>query len=89
MAKQKKIINQDEEVLKHYESYENLAGKQTASEEQTSIETSLFKQPQLKELLDKAKASKPKFVKAKIAVDHLMSKRKSATIKDPARKKNS
>ncbi|MDQ6903964.1 MAG: hypothetical protein M3139_13245 [Bacteroidota bacterium] len=75
--------------MKHYESYENLAGKQTASEEQTSIETFLLKQPQLEELLDKAQAAKPKFVKAKIAVDHVMSKRESAVIKDPNRKKDS
>ncbi len=87
MTKQKKKNKPDKDILKHYEAYEDLTGKQPGSKEQAGIDTGLLEQPFLKELLDKAKASKPKFVKAKIAVDRLMSERKSAVIKDPTRKK--
>ena len=86
MAKQKKKNKPEEDILKHYECYEDLTGKQPGSKEQAGIDPGLPEQPFLKELLDKAKASKPKFVKAKIAVDSLMSERKSAVINDPARK---
>lgn len=87
MAKQKKKNKPEEDILKHYESYEDITGKQPGSKEQACIDPGLLEQPFLKELLDKAKASEPKFVKAKIAVDRLMSERKSAVIKDPARKR--
>ena len=87
MAKQNKTNKPDKEILKHYEPYENPTGNQPGSKEQSGIDPELLEQPLLKELPDKAQASKPKFVKAKIAVNRLMSDRKSAVIKDPFGKK--
>lgn len=80
MSKKKKTSKSDQDILKHYEAYENPPGVP---------ESDLLKQPHVKKVLDKAKESKPEFIKANIAVDRLMSKRKNAVIKDPSNKKKS
>ena len=78
MPKKKKTSQSDQEILKHYETYENPPGVP---------ESDLLKQPHIKKVLAKAKEPKPEFIKANIAVDRLMSKRKNAVIKDPSSKK--
>lgn len=78
MPKKKKISKKDQDILKHYHAYENSPGLQGSD---------LLKQPHLKKVLDKVKESNPEFIKANIAVDRLMSKRKNAVIKNPPRKK--
>jgi hypothetical protein len=80
MAKQKKTSKTDNDTLKHYIALD--------VDQSQGIDPELLKQPHIKELLDKAMESKPEFIKAKIAVDRLMSDRKNAVIKHPPRKKD-
>lgn len=73
MTKRKAKIT-DEEALKHYTPGEGLLDP-TAPEADAEL-------PVLaKELLDKSLASKPEFKKPVLAVDKVMSNRKSAVIK--------
>ena len=78
MPKKKKISKSDQDILKHYEAYENLPH---------ITDSDLLKQRHLKKVSDKVKESNPEFIKANIAVDRLMSKRKNAVIKNPSPEK--
>ena len=74
MAERKDKMS-DEETLKHYKSEEGFPTPEAESELPAAA----------KELLEKALASKPEFVKAEIAVDPIMTNRKSFRL--AARKK--
>jgi hypothetical protein len=60
----------DEETLKYYKPEEGFPTPEAESELPAAA----------KELLEKARASKPEFVKAEIAVDPIMTNRKSSVL---------
>ena len=70
MAKQEILKMTDEEVLKHYAANEIPAPDETEEAMNTEV----------KKIIEENLASKPDFVKAQLAVDHVMSKRKSGVI---------
>jgi hypothetical protein len=71
----------DEEALRHYTPGEGLPTAPSPN-----VDADL---PDLvKELLDRSLASQPEFVKPELAVDHVMTNRKSAVIKANKRKAN-
>jgi hypothetical protein len=80
-------------VLKHYTSYNDIQGKtngqnkkeQPGKQEDKSL-ISKVKGQHAKKIIEETAASKPKFVKAEIVVDHVMSKRKSAVVPLPPSK---
>jgi len=63
----------DEETLKHYKPGEGFPAP-SGSEAELELPAGV------KELLDKARASNPEFVKAEIAIDPIMTNRKSAVL---------
>ena len=96
MSKRKTLKKADEEVLKHYTSYDDVPTEcipapgenQLLSKQDNPTQPDALQQPHLKKIVKKALASKPKFIKAEIAVDHVMAKRKSAVIKNPSKGKS-
>ena len=86
MSKRKILKKSDEETLKHYISYEGQPGESIPGTEDPGLPDPV-KQPHLKKILKNALASKPAFIKAKVAVDHVMDKRKSAVIDPPSKSK--
>ncbi len=78
MAKRKSKMS-DEEALKHYTPGEGIP---PASAAQADAELPVL----VKELLDKSLASNPKFTKPVLAVDPVMSNRKSAVMKNEKRR---
>jgi|SRR5215469_15973277 len=88
IAEKKVLKMSDKEVLKHIVCYD----APPADFDPTTAEARVLrkygiprrpdaeKEPHLREIWDKAFASKPTFIKAQVAVDHIMSKRKRAVI---------
>jgi hypothetical protein len=88
LAKKKMLKMSDEEVLKHIVCYD----APPADFDPTAAEARVLrkygiprrpdskKEPALRKMWDRAFASKPTFIKAQVAVDHIMSKRKHPVI---------
>jgi hypothetical protein len=70
----------DEEALKHYTPGEGLPA---APSPDSDADLPVL----VKELLDKSLASRPEFVKPELAVDRVMTNRKSAVMKAKKRRK--
>lgn len=88
MALQKMMKMSDEEVLKHITTYEappagfdfNTAEPRLLRKHGIPRKPDSKKEPHLQAIWDRAFESKPQFIKAEIAVDHILSKRKTAVI---------
>ncbi len=88
MAKQEMLQMSDEEVLKHITVYEAPPEDfdPTTATDHLLRKHGVPRKPHpenekhLRELWEKAMATKPKFIKAEVAVDHVMSKRKHPVI---------
>ena len=70
MAKRKMRAMSEKDVLKHYTAYDNVPLSATHG-------------ANARKMLDQIRASKPEFVKAIIAVDPVLTGRKSAVIRTP------
>jgi hypothetical protein len=87
-AKKKMLKMPDAEVLKHIVSYDAPPADFDPSTAEAWVlrkhgiprRPDAKKEPHLREIWDRAFASKPKFIKAEVAVDHIMSKRKRPVI---------
>jgi hypothetical protein len=73
MAKRKKRVMSEKDVLKHYTAYDN-------------DPLSAAPGTDARKMLDQIRASKPDFIKAVLTVDPLLTGRKSAVIRVPATK---
>lgn len=73
MVKRKMRAMSEKDVLKHYTAYDNAPPSPTPGAD-------------ARKMLDQIRASKPTFIKATIAVDHVLTGRKSAVIRNPAMK---
>jgi hypothetical protein len=88
MAKTKKLKMSDEEVLKHIVCYDAPPTDFDPAKAEARVlrkhgiprRPDAEKEPHLRKIWDKALASKPTFIKAEVAVDHTMSKRKRPVI---------
>ena len=88
MANHKKAGMTDEEILKHFTTYDAPPEELelTTAEDRVLRKHGIPRRPDakkeahLKKLWDNALSSKPKFIKADIAVDHVISKRKRPVI---------
>jgi hypothetical protein len=88
MEKMKMLKMSDEEVLKHITTYEAPpAGFDPQAAEDRLLRKhgiprrpDAAKEPHLRKLWDQAFATKPKFIKAEVAVDHVMAKRQRAVM---------
>jgi len=86
--KKKPLKMSDEEVLKHIICYDappadfdpTTAKAQVLRKYGIPRRPDAEKEPHLRKIWDKAFASKPRFIKAQVAVDHIMSKRKHPVI---------
>lgn len=70
MAKRKMRAMSEKDVLKHYTAYNN-------------VPLSATRGANARKMLDQIRASKPEFIKAVIAVDPVLTGRKSAVIRTP------
>ena len=92
MEKMKMLKMSDEEVLKHITTYEAPpAGFDPQAAEDRLLRKhgiprrpDAAKEPHLRKLWDQAFATKPKFIKAEVAVDHVMAKRQRAVMEKKA-----
>jgi hypothetical protein len=88
MRKKKMLKMSDENVLKHIVCYDtppidfdpSTAEARVLRKHGIPRRPDAEKEPHLREIWDRAFASKPKFIKAEVAVDHIMSKRKRPVI---------
>ena len=88
MAKKKMLKMSDKEVLKHIVCYDPPPGDFDPSTAEARVlrkhgiprRPDAEKERHLRKIWDRSFASKPKFIKAEVAVDHIMSKRKRAVI---------
>jgi hypothetical protein len=87
-AKKKTLKMSDEEVLKHIICYDappvdfdpTTAKARVLRKYGIPRRPDAKKEPHLRKIWDRAFASKPTFIKAQVAVDHIMSKRKRPVI---------
>ena len=88
MPKKKMLKMSDENVLKHIVCYDappvdfdpNMAEARLLRKHGIPRRPDAEKEPHLRKIWDRAFASKPTFIKAQVAVDHIMSKRKRPVI---------
>jgi len=88
MARKKRLKMSDEEVLKHIICYDappadfdpNTADARVLRKYGIPRRPDPEKEPYLRRIWDRTFASKPRFIKAEVAVDHVMSKRKRPVI---------
>jgi len=88
MPKKKMLKMSDENVLKHIICYDapptdfdpNMAEARVLRKHGIPRRPDAEKEPHLRKIWDRAFASKPKFIKAQVAVDHIISKRRHPVI---------
>ena len=73
MAKRKMRAMSEKDVLKHYTAYDN-------------VPLSATRGADARKMLDQIRVSKPEFIKAVMAVDPVLTGRKSAVIRTPVTK---
>ena len=88
MPKKKMLKMSDENVLKHIVCYDappadfdpNMAEARLLRKHGIPRRPDVEREPHLRKIWDRAFASKPTFIKAQVAVDHIMSKRRRPVI---------